>query len=220
VRSVRLRFRMLIRAPVSTAHWPGPFLLKQDASERPPTLKIRIPSQKKRKQFSENTPEDVETDTNFQTHRPKKSRESRPKDSKRSRGRPRKSDSEKAVFEVSVFIEVAQEPEIVRGKTKRGDKLIQKDPLRFGPCTVNQETAWLEFLEMIAATGHTRRENLALPSLTWRFLKNGKANNGLPLTNESAFKTMGDQILGWKEKSGGVILVSMAKPVVISQLPV
>lgn len=91
-------------------------------------------------------------------------------------------------FSVSVFVEVAQPPVMTRGKTYKGDKLVNQPPIMERPFTMTYVMQWPEFLEEVAELAEIEEENVevAIALMTWDFHK----KNPLPLKGVSGYKMM------------------------------
>ena len=128
---------------------------------------------------------------------------------KRGRGRPRKADAIKGdkrmqLLSAVVYLAIAVAPIWKRGKTHRGDKLVQQKPLTKGPFTLTRSMKWNSFLGDIASTAGTSVENLQIDGMSWAFQKQ---KDQLPLTNKEAFRAMRKMVKSQKDPSSIVIMV-------------
>ena len=112
----------------------------------------------------------------------------------------------------TVFVSIAQLPELVHGKTAKKDKLIPQKPHVEGPFTLTKYTTWKQFVDEVAESVGVEKENLHISSLTCGFQKQ---KDILPLTNEKGFWAMREQIWG---KNGSGTIVFVYHPI-ISQKP-
>jgi hypothetical protein len=66
----------------------------------------------------------------------------------KKRGRPSKAAEapHEKLFTVPVFVEIAKPPQLVRGKTHKGDKWVKQQPRTEGPFNLTQEMTWDTFL--------------------------------------------------------------------------
>lgn len=132
----------------------------------------------------------------------------------KKRGRPLKSAEAKAqalalkarptsTLSATIFVSVAQPPELVHGKTAKQDKLMPQKPHVKGPFTLTKYTTWEQFVDEVAESVGVEKENMRVSSLTWGFQKQ---KDVLPLTNENGFQAMQEQIRG-KNSSGTIVFV-------------
>ena len=203
------------------------------------TLKIRIPaSVDKRKRctdkslLSEAEPEDTpskkkKTKSSAPTQTPKQSipvkgaeddsDDSLPntitKQVKKRRGRPKAAKVAHANrdFLVPVYLEIAQEPVLTRGKTHKGDKFVKQPPITDGPFHLTRRTTWEKFRREVAdiagIDSDSDKENFSAicKGLKWSFQK----KSPLPLKDETGFRTLMLQIKAMKDPNSAIIIVSL-----------
>jgi hypothetical protein len=169
-----------------------------------------VPSKKKKKKLKSSTEtpikpsskgvEDDDSDTlpNIVTKRVKK-----------QRGRPKTANvaSANKDFLVPIYLEIAQEPVLMRGKTHKGDKFVKQPPITDGPFHLTRKTTWEKFRKEVADIAGIDKENFGTisESLKWSFQKKCP----LPLKDKMGFKTLMLQIKGMKDPDSAIIIVSL-----------
>jgi hypothetical protein len=140
-------------------------------SDKTSSLKIRIPvSVDKRKHWTDDSPSSEAEDApskkkklKSSTLTPTKQSEKGVEDddtlpnvvtiqAKKRRGRPKAANVPRAnkAFLVPVFLEIAQEPVLMRGKTHKGDKFVKQPPITDGPFHLTRKTTWEKFRKEVA----------------------------------------------------------------------
>jgi hypothetical protein len=197
-------------------------------SDKTSSLKIRIPvSVDKRKHWTDDSPSSEAEDApskkkklKSSTLTPTKQSEKGVEDddtlpnvvtiqAKKRRGRPKAANVPHAnkAFLVPVFLEIAQEPVLMRGKTHKGDKFIKQPPITDGPFHLTRKTTWEKFRKEVADIAGIDKENFSTISegLKWSFQKKCP----LPLKDEMGFKTLMLQVKGMKDPNSAIIIVSL-----------
>ena len=191
-------------------------------------LKIRIPvSVDKRKHWTDQSPsseaEDaplkkkkLETGTLTTTNQSRKGAEDDDallnavtKQVKKRRGRPKTTNIPHANkdFLVPVYLEIAREPVLMRGKTHKGDKFVKQSPITDGPFHLTRKMTWEKFRKEVADIAGIGKENFGTicEGLKWSFQKKCP----LPLKDEMGFKTLMLQVKGMKDPDSAIIIVSL-----------
>lgn len=127
----------------------------------------------------------------------------------KKRGRPKtpKVDSTNKDFLVPVYLEIAQEPVLMRGKTHKGDKFVKQPPITDGPFHLTRKMTWEMFMAEVAEIAGIEKENFSTvcEGLKWSFQK----KSPLPLKDETGFKTLMLQVKGMKDPDSAIIIVSL-----------
>lgn len=128
---------------------------------------------------------------------------------KRPRGRPKATriDSAKRDFLVPVYLEIAQDAVLTRGKTPKGDKWVKQPPRTDGPFELTRKMTWEKFTAEVAEIAHIGKENFGsiCEDMKWSFQK----KSPLPLKDEQGFKTLMSQIKGMKDPDSAIIIVTL-----------
>ena len=128
---------------------------------------------------------------------------------KKQRGRPKTANGARANkdFLVPVYLEIAQEPVLMRGKTHKGDKFVKQPPITDGPFHLTRKMTWEIFRKEVADIAGIGKENFGTISegLKWSFQKKCP----LPLKDEMGFKTLMSQVKGMKDPNSAIIIVSL-----------
>jgi hypothetical protein len=124
-------------------------------------------------------------------------------------GRPKtaKVDSTNKDFLVPVYLEIAQEPVLMRGKTHKGDRFVKQPPITDGPFHLTRKMTWEQFAAEVAEIAGIDKENFSIicEGLKWSFQK----KNPLPLKDKTGFKTLMLQVRGMKDPDSAIIIVSL-----------
>jgi hypothetical protein len=127
----------------------------------------------------------------------------------KKRGRPKttKADSTNKDFSVPVYLEIAQEPVLVRGRTHKGDKFVKQPPIIDGPFHLTRKMTWERFVVEVTEIAGIEKENFSTvcEGLKWSFQK----KRPLPLKDETGFKTLMLQVKGMKDPDSAIIILSL-----------
>ena len=106
-----------------------------------------------------------------------------------------------------MYVETAQDPVLMRGRTHKGDKFVKQPPVTEGPFHLSSKTTWAGFMEDIAKVAKITKEDLGgiISEMKWGFQK--KAT--LPLTDIIGFQTMLQQVRGLKDPESAIIIVRL-----------
>ncbi|KAJ8457649.1 hypothetical protein ONZ51_g11396 [Trametes cubensis] len=123
----------------------------------------------------------------------------KPRKAKANPSQGAKDAGELTIWSVSTYIQIDLPPHTVQKTPRSQKKIEQQDPLWAGPITITHNTTWDNLLNEIAAAMRTRKENLPVHTLSWKFAPgadgrshgpNDKAR--LPMTNAAGFKALID----------------------------
>jgi len=188
-----------IQIPVSVdkrKHWSDKSPLSE--AEDTPTKKKKLKSTLTPTKQSGKGVEDDDTLPSIVTKRVKK-----------QRGHPKTANVAHANrdFLVPIYLETAQEPVLMRGKTHKGDKFVKQLPITDGPFYLTRKTTWEKFQKEVADIAGIDKENFGTISkgLKWSFQKKCP----LPLKDKMGFKTLMLQVKGMKDPDSAIIIVSL-----------